>query len=90
LKLGALPQGRFRLKSKPFYRDRKFMFWLASLSPWDELARMAMRDDIGDLGASRKWEARISELEWDLIHTTDDIVGLLADIGRTRARSRRW
>jgi hypothetical protein len=66
------------------------MFWLASLSPRDELvARMAMRDDIGDSGASRKWETRIAELEWDLIHTTDDIIRLLADIGRTRARSRR-
>jgi hypothetical protein len=67
------------------------MFWLASLSPRDELvARMAMRDDIRDSGASRKWKARISEPEWDLVHTTDDIVNLLADIGRTRARSRRW
>jgi hypothetical protein len=61
------------------------MFWLASLSPRDELvARMAMRDDIRDAGASRKWETRIAELESDLIHTTDDIIRLLA-----RRRDRR-
>jgi hypothetical protein len=77
------------LQAKPFYRNRKFLFWLANLSPRDELVtRMALRDDVRDSDASRKWEARIAELEWELIHTTDDIVCLLADIDRVRVRSR--
>jgi hypothetical protein len=48
------------------------------------MLRMALRDDIRDPGASRKWEARIAELEGDVIHTTEEIIALLADIHRAK------
>jgi hypothetical protein len=38
---------------------------------------MALREDIRDPGASREWEARIAELQHDLIKSATDWVDLL-------------
>jgi hypothetical protein len=75
------------LQAKPFYRYPKFMRWLASLSPRDELVtRVALRHLIRDRGAGRKWEARIAQLKWELIHTSDDIIRLSAEVLRARGQ----
>jgi hypothetical protein len=63
------------------------MRWLAGLSPRDELVtRMALRDHIRDPRVSRKWEARIAKLKWDLIDTSDDIVALSTDVRRAKGQ----
>jgi hypothetical protein len=50
----------------------------ASLLHLEELiARMALREDVRDPGASREWEARINQLQADLIKTADDWAELL-------------
>ncbi len=45
---------------------------------------MALRDDVHDPGASRKWEARIAYLRADLIKTVDDWAELLPAMERAK------
>jgi hypothetical protein len=45
---------------------------------------MALRDDVRDPGASREWEARIAELQADLIKTADDWTDLLPAVDRAK------
>ena len=69
-----------------FYTSPKFRRWLRSLTPREELiARMALRDAVREAGASREWEARIAELQMDLIKTPDDWAELLPAVQREKA-----
>ena len=46
-----------------FHDNPQFSRWLASLKPRDELiARLALKDDIGDAAALLAWEARVDAL----------------------------
>jgi hypothetical protein len=64
-------------KRSALYASPKSRRWLRTLSPRGELiARMALRDDVREPGASRAWEARISA-QADLIRTEEDWVALL-------------
>ncbi len=45
---------------------------------------MALRDDVREPGASRAWEARIAELQADLIKTADDWAELLPAVERAK------
>jgi hypothetical protein len=66
------------VSTRPFHYSPKFRRWLCARTPRDELiARMALSDDIRDPFVSRAWEARIAELQADLIKTADDWVQLL-------------
>ena len=68
-----------------FYSSPKFRRWLRSMSPREELiARMALRNDVRDAGASREWEVRIAELQADLIKTEDDWAELLPAVQRAK------
>jgi hypothetical protein len=70
---------------RSFYASQKFRRWLRSLPPREELiARMALRDEIRDPGASREWEARIAELQSDLIKSEDDRAELLPAVQRAK------
>jgi hypothetical protein len=65
------------------YSSPKFRRWLRSLEPREELiARMALRDEIRDPGASREWNARIDQLQHDLIKTEADWAELLPTVQR--------
>lgn len=69
-----------------FYTSPKFRRWLKGLEPREELiARMALRDAVREPGASREWEARIAELQMDLIKTPDDWAELLPAVARAKA-----
>jgi hypothetical protein len=64
-----------------FHVDPKFMRWLRSLEPRQELiVRTSLRDRIRDPATARAWAHRVAALEADLIHTEADIVALLADV----------
>jgi hypothetical protein len=68
-----------------FYENRKFMTWLASREPWDELVyRVALQDDIRDPAASIEWDERIRKLKKRLIHHEDEIVDLLVDVDQAK------
>ncbi len=77
---------------RPFHSDPKFMRWLKSLSPRDELiARMALRDDIRDPAAAKKWEARAAELQLKVVKTEDDWVDLIPAVQRAKREiARQW
>jgi hypothetical protein len=63
---------------RSFHASPKFRRWLRSLPPREELiARMALRDEIRDPGASREWNARIEQLQHELIKTEADWADLL-------------
>ena len=47
--------------------------------------RIALRGNIVDPAAARKWNAPVAELEADLIQSVDDMSELLIDVGRVRA-----
>lgn len=71
---------------RTLYTTPKFRRWLLSLSPREELiARMALRDDIRDPGTSREWDARIADLQADIIHTAEDWAELLSAVQRAKA-----
>jgi hypothetical protein len=46
---------------------------------------MALRDAVREAGASREWEARIAELQMDLIKTPDDWAELRPAVERAKA-----
>jgi hypothetical protein len=46
--------------------------------------RMALRDDVRDPGTSRKWDARIAELQDKLLRSEDDCGELLAGVERAK------
>ncbi len=70
---------------RTLYATQKFRRWLRSLSPRQELvARMALREDVRDPGASREWEARIADLQADLIKSADDWAELLPTVERAK------
>ncbi len=70
---------------RSFYASPKFRRWLKSLSAREELiARMALRDAIRDPGTSREWEARIAELQMNLIKKPDDWVELLSAVEQAK------
>jgi hypothetical protein len=77
---------------RPFHSDPKFMRWLKSLSPRDELiARIALRDDIRDPVAAKKWEARAVELQLKVVMTEDDWADLLPAVQRAKREiARQW
>ncbi len=70
---------------RTFYTAPKFRRWFKSLEPREELiARMALRDDVRDPAASREWEARIADLQADLIKSADDWAELLPAVQRAK------
>jgi hypothetical protein len=70
---------------RAFYSSPKFRRWLRSLEPREELiARMALRDEIRDPGPSREWNARIDQLQHDLIKTEADWAELLPAVQRAK------
>jgi hypothetical protein len=55
------------------------------LPPRDELiARMALRADVREPGASRAWDARIADLQADLIKSEADWAELLPAVARAK------
>jgi hypothetical protein len=46
---------------------------------------MALRGDVREPGASRAWEARIAELQADLIKSQDDWAELLPAVKQAKA-----
>jgi hypothetical protein len=70
---------------RTLYSAPKFRRWLRSLPPRDELvARMALRDDIRDAGAAREWNARIDQLQRDIIRSEADWADLLPAVQRAK------
>jgi hypothetical protein len=45
---------------------------------------MAVRDQVKEPAASRRWEKRIAERQADLIHTADDWASLLPAVQRSK------
>ncbi len=73
-----------------FYTDPKFMKWLASLAPRNELVvRMALKDEIRNPAASKRWNERMLELQHELIETVDDMAELLRDVERAAEEIKR-
>ncbi len=81
----APKKGDLIAPKQAFHYSAKFRRWLAGLSPRDELiARMAVRDDIRDQAAAKKWEARIAELQGQIIKTEADWASLLPAVQRAK------
>jgi len=73
-----------------FYNNPHFVRWLARQKPRNELiVRIALRRNIVDPAASHAWNARIGELEADLIRSVDNMAELLIDVGRVRDKIER-
>jgi hypothetical protein len=70
---------------RAFHYSPKFRRWLRSLAPREELiARMALRDAIREPGASGEWNARIDQLQHELIKTAEDWADLLPAVQRAK------
>jgi hypothetical protein len=70
---------------RSFYATPKSRRWLSYLPPREELiARMALREDVHGAGASRAWEARIADLQADLVKSAADWAELLPAVERAR------
>jgi hypothetical protein len=76
---------------RAFHYSPKFRRWLRSLDPREELiARMALRDDIREPSANREWNARIDQLQREIIKTEADWAELLPPGATGEARDPRW